>query len=159
MRVGFAADHAGFEMKRDLSQAAKAEGYDIVDFGAFRYDANDDYPDYVFPLAEAIRRGEVERGIALCASGIGVCIAANKVASVRAALAHEALSVRQGVEDDDMNLLCLGSYVIDMEQAINLVSVFLNARFSGADRYRRRIQKISDLKTRERLVCTAVEPE
>lgn len=154
MRVGFAADHAGFELKRDLCQAARAEGHDIVDFGAFRYDANDDYPDYVSPLAEAIRREEVERGIALCGSGIGVCIAANKVVGVRAAVAHEALLVRQGVEDDDLNLLCLGSYVIDPPQAINLVSVFLNARFSGAARYRRRIQKISELESRDPLALT-----
>lgn len=157
MRVGFATDHAGFELKRELCQGAKAEGYDIVDFGAFRYDAKDDYPDYVFPLAEAIRREEVERGIALCGSGIGVCIAANKVAGVRAAVAHDALSVRQGVEDDDLNLLCLGSYVVEPQQAINLVSVFLSAQFSGADRYRRRIQKISDVETRERLFGAAAE--
>ncbi|HKQ48666.1 MAG TPA: RpiB/LacA/LacB family sugar-phosphate isomerase [Phycisphaerae bacterium] len=154
MRIGFAADHAGFELKRDLSQAARADGHDIVDFGAFRYDANDEYPDYVFPLAEAIRLEEVERGIALCGSGIGVCIAANKVAGVRAAVAHEALSVRQGVEDDDLNVLCLGSYVIDPQQAINLVSVFLNSRFSGEARYRRRIRKIGELESRDRLALT-----
>ena len=101
----------------------------------------DDYPDYVVPLAEAVARGEIERGIAVCGSGVGACVAANKVRGVRAGLCHDHFSAHQGVEDDDMNLLCLGARVVGPALAGELVQTFLAARFSGAERHRRRLGK------------------
>ena len=145
MRIGIAADHGGFAMKERLSAELKAEGHEVEDFGAKTLDPGDDYPDFVIPLARAVSVGSVERGIALCTSGVGACIAANKVSGVRAALIHESFSARQGVEDDDMNVLCLGSKVLSYEQALELAERFLAARFSGAERHLRRRDKVARL--------------
>jgi RpiB/LacA/LacB family sugar-phosphate isomerase len=145
MRIGIAADHGGFAMKEQLAAALGAAGYEVTDFGARRLDPGDDYPDFVIPLAEAVAAGRVERGIALCSSGVGASIAANKVAGIRAALIHDDYSARQGVEDDDMNVICLGSQVVGYAQAWELVRSFLGARFSGAERHRRRLAKIAAL--------------
>ncbi len=119
--------------------------YDVVDFGDSQLKQDDDYPDFVVPLARAVARGEVDRGVAICGSGVGACIAANKVAGVRACLIHENFSAHQGVEDDDMNLICLGGRVIADTFAWELVKTFLQARFSGAERHRRRLAKVADL--------------
>jgi len=143
MRIGLAADHGGFVLKESLAAALREKGHQITDFGAARLDIADDYPDYVIPLARAVARGELERGIALCSSGVGASIAANKVAGVRAALIHDDFSAAQGVEDDDLNVICLGSRVVDYQRALLLVTRFLAARFSGAERHLRRLAKIA----------------
>jgi ribose 5-phosphate isomerase B len=145
MRIGLAADHGGFTMKEQLMADLRAAGHEVVDFGARELTADDDYPDYVIPLARAVAAGSVERGIALCSSGVGAAIAANKVAGVRATLAQDCFSARQGVEDDAMNVLCLGSQVIGHALARELVQVFLAARFSGAERHQRRLAKVAAL--------------
>src|SRR5512141_910880 len=146
MRVGVAADHAGFVLKGQLAGALRASGYEVVDFGASSATPEDDYPDYVVPLARAVASGEVERGIAICGSGVGACVAANKVPGVRAGLCHDNFSAHQGVEDDDMNVLCLGSRVVGPALAQELIETFLAARFSGAERHRRRLTKVAEMK-------------
>jgi len=147
MRLGIAADHGGFAMKELLSAALIEAGHEVTDFGARQLEPGDDYPDFVIPLAEAVAAGRVERGVALCSSGVGASIAANKVAGIRAALIHDDYSARQGVEDDDMNVICLGSQVVGFAQARELVRTFLGARFSGAERHRRRLAKVAALDT------------
>lgn len=145
MRVGVAADHGGFELKEQLAAALRKAGHDVADFGACGFDSGDDYPDYVVPLARAVARGEVERGLAVCGSGVGACVAANKVRGVRACLVHEIFSAHQGVEDDDLNVMCLGGRVVSQSLAWDLVQAFLGARFIGADRHRRRLAKLAAL--------------
>jgi len=145
MRVGIAADHAGFRLKLDLCRLLTGSGHEVVDFGNTRFDPGDDYPHYVVPLAQAIARGEVERGIAVCGSGVGAAVAANKIPGVRASLIHEVFSAHQGVEDDDMNLVCLGGHVIGDRLAYELTLAFLEARFDGAERHRRRLEQIARL--------------
>ncbi|MDU0458642.1 MAG: RpiB/LacA/LacB family sugar-phosphate isomerase, partial [Geobacteraceae bacterium] len=132
MRIGIAADHGGFAMKERMTAALKSAGQDVIDFGALHLDPADDYPDFVIPLARAVVAGEVERGVALCSSGVGASIVANKVPGVRASLIHEHFSAHQGVEDDGMNIICLGSLVIGDAQAWELIQTFIDARFSGA---------------------------
>lgn len=151
MRVGIAADHGGFAMKEHLLGLLRTLGHEVVDFGATALDPADDYPDFVVPMARAVAAGQVERGIALCGSGVGACIAANKVPGVRAALIHEAFSARQGVEDDDMNVMAVGGRVVGEAVATILINTFLEARFTGAERFRRRLAKIAALETGERL--------
>jgi RpiB/LacA/LacB family sugar-phosphate isomerase len=143
MRIGVAADHGGFHLKEQLREALTAQRHQVVDFGPFGLEPSDDYPDFVIPLARAVASGQVERGIALCTSGVGASIAANKVPGVRAALIHDEFSARQGVEDDDLNVLCLGSRVVDYRQALRLVQLFLAARFSAAERHLRRLAKVA----------------
>ncbi|AKD04982.1 RpiB/LacA/LacB family sugar-phosphate isomerase [Pontibacter korlensis] len=142
MKVGIAADHAGFEQKQKLVAQLREAGYEIVDYGAHHYDADDDYPDIIIPLARAIASKEVERGIAVCGSGVGVSIAANKIAGIRAALITETYSARQGVEHDDMNLLCLGGRVIGPVLLWELAQAYLNARFAEEERFQRRLDKV-----------------
>lgn len=142
MRVGIAADHGGFELKQTLLPWLGGKRFEIVDFGAHHLDPTDDYPDFIVPLARAVARGDVERGLALCGSGVGACVAANKIAGVRACLIHDIFSAHQGVEDDDMNICCLGGRVIGASLAIELVSAFLGARFSNLERHRRRLAKM-----------------
>jgi ribose 5-phosphate isomerase B len=145
MRIGIAADHGGFSLKVELAESLSRAGYDVADFGADRLDPADDYPDFVVPLARAVAAGEVERGVALCGSGVGASIAANKVPGVRAGLIHDVFSAHQGVEDDDMNVFCLGGKVIGSALALELIEAFLTARFSGAARHRRRLAKVQVL--------------
>jgi len=152
MKIGIAADHGGFAMKQRIEAALKSSGHEVTDFGAVQLDPADDYPDFVIPLAKAVVREAVERGIALCSSGVGASIVANKVPGVRAALIHDYFSAHQGVEDDDMNIICLGSLVVDYAQAWELVQTFIDARFSGAERHCRRLAKIAAL---EREVTTS----
>ncbi len=142
-KIGIAADHGGFELREHLTARLRDAGYDVVDFGNCRLEVQDDYPDYVIPLARAVAAGEVQRGVAVCGSGVGACVAANKVQGVRAALISDAFSARQGVEDDDMNVLCLGGRVVGLELAWDLVRTFLAAQFSGGERHRRRLGKIA----------------
>ena len=145
MHIGIAADHGGFALKALISAHLSARGHEVLDFGDDVLDPADDYPDFVVPLARALSAGAVERGIAICGSGVGVSIAANKVAGVRAGLIHDVFSARQGVEDDDMNLFCLGARVIEDGLALQLVQTFLAARFSGAERHLRRLAKVRAL--------------
>jgi ribose 5-phosphate isomerase B len=145
MQVGLAADHGGFELKESLKARLVASGHEVADFGSLDLLPGDDFPDYVVPLAKAVAAGRVERGVAVCGSGVGACVAANKVRGVRAALITDGFSARQGVEDDDMNLLCLGGRVVGPELAWDLVHTFLAAQFSREARFRRRLSKIADL--------------
>lgn len=147
MRIGIAADHGGFDLKQKLVNTLEAEGNEIVDFGAAQRDDGDDYPDFVIPLALAVAREEVARGIAICGSGVGACFTANKVRGVRAALIMDAFSARQGVEDDDMNVICLGGRVVGFSLALELVRTFLAARFKGSERFLRRLNKVEMLES------------
>ncbi len=144
-RIGVAADHGGFELKEYLVKLLHEAGYEVVDFGNSQLKPDDDYPDYVIPLANAIAKGELNRGVATCGSGVGACVAMNKVIGVRACLVNDTFSARQGVEDDNLNTLCLGGRVIGHSLAWELVKTFLNARFSGAERHLRRLAKVSEL--------------
>jgi ribose 5-phosphate isomerase B len=155
MRVGIAADHGGLELKAFLTAALQAGGYEVVDFGAHKPAPEDDYPDYVVPLARAVARGDVTRGLAICGSGVGAGVAANKVPGVRAALIMDPFSAHQGVEDDDMNVMCLGGRVTGQALAWDLVQTFLGAQFKGSERFRRRLAKIAEL---ERVVGPPVPP-
>ncbi len=145
MKIGLAADHGGLELKESLKSHLINQGHRITDFGAEEYNSTDDYPDFVIPMARAVVQGHVDRGIAVCGSGVGACIAANKVSGVRAALVHEIFSAHQGVEDDNMNILCLGGRVVGPQLAIELIETFLNAEFTGADRHKRRLSKINTI--------------
>jgi ribose 5-phosphate isomerase B len=145
MRVGIAADHGGFTLKAQLAESLRTSGYEVVEFGAHELNPADDYPDFIVPLAKAVAARHVVRGVALCGSGVGASIAANKVAGARAGLIHDVFSAHQGVEDDDMNVFCLGGNVIGPALASELIERFLTARFSGAARHRRRIAKVQAL--------------
>ena len=145
MQFGIAADHAGFALKEHLVARARQSGHEVVDFGAQAYQPDDDYPDRVIPLAQAVAAGRVARGIAVCGSGIGACIASNKIAGVRAAVCHDTYSARQGVEHDDMNVLVLGARVVGTELAWELVRAFLEATFTAEQRHVRRLQTIAAL--------------
>ena len=150
MRIGIAADHEGFGLKVQLTAFLKSAGHEVTDFGAHELAAGDDYPDFIVPLARAVARGEVERGVAVCGSGVGACVAANKVPGVRACLIHEMYSAHQGVEDDDLNVICLGGLVVGHAIALELVQAFIAARFSGAVRHRRRLSKVAALEKKEK---------
>ena len=143
MKVGIAADHGGFEMKQQILKLLCTEGHEVVDFGNTLYDENDDYPDFAIPLARAVAAGVVERGVLLCGSGVGASVAANKIDAVRAAVCHDDFSARQGVQDDDMNILCLGGRTTGIAVAWDCVKSFLAAKFSGAERHRRRLGKVN----------------
>lgn len=144
-KIGICADHGGFELKEKITSFLSENQFEPLDFGAKELDNADDYPDYVIPLAKAVAAGKVFRGIAICGSGVGACIAANKVSGVRAALIVDYFSAHQGVEDDDMNLICLGGRVTGYASAEELVLAFLNAKFIGAKRHIRRLRKIQNL--------------
>jgi ribose 5-phosphate isomerase B len=145
MRIGIAADHGGFELKNRLAEELRKANYEVTDFGAYEFMPGDDYPDFVVPLAEAVAHGDVDRGIALCGSGIGAGIAANKVCGVRAGVIHDHFTARQGVEDDNVNLICIGGRTVGPTVAWDLVQTFLSADFSGAERHRRRLTKVAAL--------------
>lgn len=145
MKIGISADHGGFQLKEIIQAFLIKMEYEVVDFGAYKLNDQDDYPDFVIPLAKAVANHEVERGIAICGSGVGACIAANKIAGVRAALIHDHFSAHQGVEDDDMNLICLGGRVIGLASAQELIQSFLKANFIGAERHLRRLKKVEQL--------------
>lgn len=145
MKIGIAADHGGYELKEALGDFLKSKGHEVQDFGAFGLDSTDDYPDFVIPLARSIVSGEVERGIAVCGSGVGASVAANKIAGVRAALINDHFSAHQGVEDDNLNMLCLGGRVTGTMAAQELITAFLGAEFTGEDRHLRRLAKVKQL--------------
>jgi RpiB/LacA/LacB family sugar-phosphate isomerase len=160
--VGIAADHGGYELKEYLVGMLHQAGAEVIDFGDRQAVPDDDYPDFVVPLARAVAAGSVERGIAICGSGVGASVVANKVAGVRACLIHDSFSAHQGVEDDDINLICLGGLVVGHALAWELVKAFLLARFSGAERHRRRLAKVAELEDRQscwKLIRTLPEIE
>lgn len=145
MRVGIATDHGGFWLKEDLIVRLKKVGHEVVDFGAHSLESSDDYPDFVIPLARSVAAGKLDRGVAVCGSGVGASIAANKVHGARAALILDHFSARQGVEDDHMNIICVGGRVVGPEAAWDLVYAFLAAEFSQAERHLRRLGKVAQV--------------
>jgi ribose 5-phosphate isomerase B len=147
MRVGIATDHGGFSLKEDLMVRLRESGHEVVDFGAHRLDSGDDYPDFVIPLARSVAAGEVDRGVAVCGSGVGASVCANKVQGVRSALIEDHFSARQGVEDDHMNIICMGGRAVGASVAWDLVQAFLAAEFSQAERHLRRLAKVASLET------------
>lgn len=148
MRVGIATDHGGFELKEEMVAQLRAAGHEIVDFGAHGLDPDDDYPDVVIPLAQAVVTGKVERGIAICGSGVGASVCANKIPGIHAALIHDHFSARQGVEDDHLNILCMGGRTVGPAVAWDLIQTFLAAEFSQAERHLRRLSKVALLEVR-----------
>lgn len=142
MRIAIGGDHAGFPLKGEVGKWVRAAGHEVWDAGAYQYDAGDDYPDFARGVAEAVAGGRVERGILVCGSGVGASIAANKVKGVRAGLCHDTYSARQGVEHDDMNVLCLGARIIGPALAREVVEAFTGARFSAEERHVRRLAKV-----------------
>jgi ribose 5-phosphate isomerase B len=145
MRIGVATNHGGFVLKEELVAQLRAAGHEVVDFGANRLSPDDDYPDFVIPLGRAVAAGQVERGVAICGSGVGASVCANKIAGVRAALIHDHFSARQGVEDDHMNVICMGGRTVGPAVALDLVQTFLVAEFSQAERHLRRLGKVASL--------------
>src|SRR5215469_1238092 len=148
MRIGIATDHGGFTLKQELVARLQKAGHEVKDFGAHSLAPTDDYPDFVTPLARAVAAGEVDRGVACCGSGVGATVCANKVKGVRACLIEDNFSARQGVEDDDMNIICVGGRIQGPELAWELVQTFLKAKFSGAERHVRRLGKVAALETK-----------
>lgn len=144
MRIVVGADHRGYELKDEIAAALKGAGHEVVDVGTDSAESVD-YPDYARAIGEALRDGRAERGILVCGSGVGASIAANKVRGVRAAICHDTYSARQGVEHDDMNVLCLGSRIVGSELALELVRAFLSGRLSSEERYRRRLEKVAEM--------------
>jgi len=140
-QIGIAADDGGFDLKQYLLGMLRAAGHIVEEFGDTRLD----YPVFVVPLARAVASGDVTRGVAICGSGVGASITANKVAGVRACLIHDTFSAHQGVEDDDRNLLCLGGLVVGRALAWEYIQTFLAARFTAAERHRRRLAKVAKL--------------
>jgi ribose 5-phosphate isomerase B len=148
LSVGIASDHGGFVIKTGLLSWLKSEGYEVTDLGANIFDPEDDYPDYAEKLSENVLRKNIDRGILICGSGVGATIAANKFPRIRACLCHDTYSAHQGVEDDNMNILCLGGRVIGLEMAKELSSVFLKANFKDQEKYQRRLEKIISIENK-----------
>jgi RpiB/LacA/LacB family sugar-phosphate isomerase len=143
MRIAIGADHGGFPLKADLVTLLKKLGHEVVDVGAHTLDPSDDYPDLAHAVGEAVQRGKAERGIVICGSGVGACVAANKMRGIRAGVCHDTYSAHQGVEHDNMNVLCLGGRVVGIEVARELVQAFVGAQFSGEERHARRVAKVA----------------
>ena len=148
MRVGIATDHGGFELKEGLIARLRASGHEVIDFGAHELSQGDDYPDFVVPLAQAVVSEKVDRGVAVCGSGVGASVCANKVPGIRAALIHDHFSAQQGVEDDHLNILCMGGRTVGPAVAWDLVKTFLAAEPSQAERHLRRLGKVAALESR-----------
>jgi RpiB/LacA/LacB family sugar-phosphate isomerase len=151
MQIGFATDHGGYVLKEPILKALRDAGHQVKDFGAYSLNPEDDYPDFVIPLARAVAHGEVVRGIAICGSGVGASFTANKIPGVRSALIHESFSAHQGVEDDDMNLLCLGGRVVGFALAWEIVETYLAAHPVKAERFERRLAKVAALECEEQI--------
>jgi ribose 5-phosphate isomerase B len=149
MKIGFATDHGGYVLKEPILKALRNSGHEVRDFGAHSLNPEDDYPDFVIPLSKAVAQSEVERGIAICGSGVGACFTANKIPGVRAALIHDCFSDHQGVEDDDMNLLCMGGRVIGFALAWEIVQIFLAAHYKKTERFERRLAKVTAIESKE----------
>jgi ribose 5-phosphate isomerase B len=142
MKIAIAADHGGFPLKADIVELLKQAGHEPIDLGAHEYVTGDDYPDYALLVGKAVQSGQAERGIVICGSGVGACIAANKMKGIRAGVCHDTYSAHQGVEHDNMNVLCFGARIIGVELAREIVLAFVNATFNTAERYQRRLNKV-----------------
>ncbi|HXB60804.1 MAG TPA: RpiB/LacA/LacB family sugar-phosphate isomerase [Candidatus Acidoferrales bacterium] len=149
MHIGIATDHGGFELKQKLVERLRAAGHQVTDFGAHQLTPEDDYPDFVIPLGQAVAAGKVDRGVAVCGSGVGACVCANKVKGVRACLIEDNFSARQGVEDDNLNMLCVGGRIQGPEVVWDLIQTFLKAEFSKAPRHVRRLGKVAALENQK----------
>lgn len=145
MKVAVGADHAGFELKGEIVRWLESEGHQVNDIGAHEFDPDDDYPDFAVAVAGSIRAGESERGIVICGSGVGACITANKVKGIRACLCHDTYSARQGVEHDNMNVVCIGGRIIGIELTKVVLESFLNANFLPEPRFQRRLDKLNQV--------------
>ncbi|MEX0774427.1 MAG: RpiB/LacA/LacB family sugar-phosphate isomerase [Phycisphaeraceae bacterium] len=148
MRIAVAADHAGFNLKAGVVALLQKLDCQVTDLGAACYDKDDDYPDFAKSVAEAVSQGQADRGIIVCGSGVGACVAANKVPGVRACMCHDTYSAAQGVEHDDLNVLCLGGRIIGDALMAECVRAFVKARFSGEERHRRRLDKVLAIEAR-----------
>lgn len=142
MKIAVACDHGGFSLKSTVVSLLEELGHEVLDLGAYEYNATDDYPDFARYMGQAIQHKQAERGILLCGSGVGACVGANKLTGVRASVCHDVYSAHQGVEHDDMNVLCLGSRIIGEALVADLVRAFVSAKFSGEERHVRRLEKI-----------------
>jgi ribose 5-phosphate isomerase B len=147
MRIGIVTDHGGFALKEEVVKRLEGTSHEVVDLGAHKLNQGDDYPDFVIPLAKAVAEGKFDRGIAVCGSGVGASVCANKIAGVRAGLIHDHFSARQGVEDDHMNIICMGGRTVGPEVAWDLVQTFLAAEYSQAERHLRRLGKVASLES------------
>jgi ribose 5-phosphate isomerase B len=145
MRIAIGADHAGYEMKAQITGVLEELGHEVSDVGAHSFDSADDYPDFTKALAEHVTSQQSARGIMVCGSGVGASVAANKVRGIRASVCHDTYSAHQGVEHDDMNVLCLGARIIGQEVAAEIVSAFVSAEFTGEERHLRRLNKVRDM--------------
>ncbi|MCI0476550.1 MAG: ribose 5-phosphate isomerase B [Anaerolineales bacterium] len=145
MKIAIGADHGGFSLKQAIADEVRKLGHTIVDCGALAYDAQDDYPDFARAVSAAIQRGDAQRGIVLCGSGVGASIAATKMRGIRAALCHDTYSAHQGVEHDDMNVLCLGARIVGDALACEIVRAFLSAQFDTSERFQRRLNKVLEI--------------
>jgi len=145
MKISLAADHNGFDLKKEISDQLENEGHEVIDVGPHSHDPLDDYPDYAKKLADSVSRGESLRGIMICGSGVGASVASNKVKGIRAAVCHDIYSAHQGVEHDDMNVLCLGSRIVGTEVARELVKAFIGAEYTAEERHQRRLDKVLDM--------------
>lgn len=144
MKIAVGCDHAGFPLKAQLLPWLHERGHDVTDLGTFSTDPVD-YPDYARAVGQAVVQDRAQRGVLICGSGVGACIAANKIKGIRAGICHDTFSARQGVEDDDMNVLCIGARIIGQELAKEVITAFLNASFSHLERHERRVGKILDI--------------
>ena len=142
IKISIASDHGGYPLKKDLLKIIKDEGYNVIDKGAYNYDPEDDYPDFAKLVAESVKSGETNKGIILCGSGVGAAITASKFKGVRASVCHDTYSSSQGVEHDDMNVLCLGARIIGISLAEKIVKEFLNSSFIKEERFERRLNKV-----------------
>jgi ribose 5-phosphate isomerase B len=148
MKIALACDHGGFPLKETVVKVIEKLGHSVLDLGAYQYDALDDYPDFASAVGQAIQQKKAERGIIICGSGVGACVAANKMHGVRAGLCHDTYSAGQGVEHDDMNVLCLGARIVGIALAEQLVKSFLEAKFTGETRHQRRLDKVNEIEAR-----------
>lgn len=148
MKIAVASDHGGFPLKAAVADVIRAGGHDVLDLGAFSAERSD-YPDFAYAIGRALQTGQAERGVLLCGSGVGACIAANKMHGIRAGVCHDTYSAHQAVEHDDMNLLCLGARIIGSELAVELVRAFLGAKFLGTSPYVERLEKVKAIETAE----------
>lgn len=154
LRVALGADHGGYELKNELVSRLRA-ACDLIDLGARTYDPEDDYPDFALAVAGEVASGRADRGVIVCGSGVGASVVANKVPGVRAGLCHDTYSAHQGVEHDNMNVLCLGARVIGLELAVELAAAFIAARFSNEERHQRRLRKMLDIEQEQ---CRRARP-
>ena len=149
MIVAVGTDHGGFGLKTVVIETIRDSGHEVLDCGAFELEPGDDYPDFAAQVARAVAEGRATRGVLICGSGVGASIAANKFVGIRCALCHDTFSAHQGVEDDSMNVIALGARVVGPSLAAEIVAVFLRAKFSGAERHKRRLEKVNELDTKQ----------